>query len=203
MKNLLKAIKLGACLSGALFIMSSCNSQKDDKTADTTVTTAAPVDTTTAAPAPTKLTDPEIASVTVTANQIDIDYAKIALEKSKNPEVRKFATTMTKDHKSVIDQAVALVTKLKVTPLDNPTTQSLVKDATNTKEMFKTKTGADFDKAYVDNEVAYHKAAIDLVENTLVADATNAELKSLLQSVLPLFKEHLAHAEMMQKNLNK
>jgi len=63
-----------------------------------------------------KLTDPEIASVAVTANQIDIDYAVIAKEKSKNAEILRFAETMTNDHKAVIAQAVALVTKLKVTP---------------------------------------------------------------------------------------
>lgn len=201
MKNLLKAIQLGACISGALFIMSSCNSQKDDSTTDT-VQSEVPVESTTP-PAPQKLTDPEIASVAVTANQIDIDYAKIALEKSNNSEVKKFATTMSKDHQSVIDQAVALVTKLGVTPADNSTTQSLVSGSNETKSMLQSKSGAEFDKAYVDNEVAYHKAAIELVQNTLVADATNAELKSLLESVLPLFKEHLAHAEMVQKSLNK
>lgn len=68
-----------------------------------------------------KLTDPEIASVAVTANKIDIDYAKIAILKSKNPQIIEFAKTMEKDHAAVIDQAVALVTKLGVTPANNAT----------------------------------------------------------------------------------
>jgi glyceraldehyde-3-phosphate dehydrogenase/erythrose-4-phosphate dehydrogenase len=55
----------------------------------------------------------------------------------------------------------------------------------------------------IDNEVAYHKAAINEVENVLIPDATNSELKSLLQSALPIFKTHLAHAEMVQKEFNK
>jgi putative membrane protein len=110
---------------------------------------------------------------------------------------------MAKDHGSVNAQAVALAKKLGVTPKDNPTTQSLLSQATTTKEMLNSKSGADFDKAYVDNEVAYHKAAIDVVENTLIPDATNPELKSLLQSALPIFKEHLQHAEMIQTKLAK
>jgi putative membrane protein len=148
-----------------------------------------------------KLTDPEIASVAVTANKIDIEYAKIAEQKTKNPEVLKFAQTMAKDHQSVIDQAVALVTKLKVTPKDNATSKSLNAGAAATRKMLNSKSGSAFDKAYIDNEVAYHKAVISTVENVLIPDAQNKELKDLLTSALPLFKEHLAHAEMIQKTV--
>jgi putative membrane protein len=150
-----------------------------------------------------RLSDAEIASVAVTANQIDIEYAQIAQKKSTNPDVLKFAETMAKDHQSVIDQAVALVTRLGVTPKDNATTQSFVAGASKTKAMLNSKKGNAFNKAYLDNEVAYHNAAINEVENVLIPDATNTELKSLLQSALPLFKTHLAHAEMVQKEFNK
>lgn len=151
----------------------------------------------------TKLTDAEIASVAVTANQIDIEYAQIAKKKTKNTDVLKFAETMAKDHQSVISQAVALVTKLGVTPKDNATTKSFLEGATKTKAMLNSKKGNAFNKAYIDNEVAYHKAAINEVENVLIPDATNSELKNLLQSALPLFKTHLEHAEMVQKEFNK
>lgn len=202
MKKAIKIFGTASLLVCASFFLNSCNSQSGDAATETTVTEPAkdsmPM---AAAPATAKLTDPEIASIAVTANQVDIDYANIAKSKSKNAEVLKFANTMAKDHQSVIDQAVALVTKLGVTPQDNATSQSLMSGATETKTMLNSKSGADFDKAYVDNEVAYHKAAIDIVENTLIPNATNPELKSLLESALPLFKEHLAHAEMVQKNL--
>lgn len=147
-----------------------------------------------------KLTDPEIASVAVTANQVDINYAKIAQQKSKNADILKFAETMAKDHQSIIDQAVALVTKLGVTPKDNATSKSLKAGEAKTTKMLNSKSGKAFDKAYIDNEVAYHKAVISTVENVLIKDATNKELKDLLVSAVPLFKEHLAHAEMVQKN---
>lgn len=150
-----------------------------------------------------RLSDAEIASVAVTANQIDIEYAQIAKKKSTNADVLKFAETMAKDHQAVIDQAVALVTKLGVTPKDNSTTKALLEGATKTKAILNSKNGSTFDKAYIDNEVAYHKAAINEVENVLISHATNRELKSLLQSALPLFKTHLAHAEMLQKEFDK
>ena len=150
-----------------------------------------------------KLTDPEIASVAVTANQIDINYAKIAKAKSKNADVVKFAETMMTDHQSVIDQAVALVKKLNVTPKDNDVSKKLNSDAEATKKMLNAKSDKDFDKAYIDNEVAYHKAVIDEVEKQLIPQAQNAELKALLQKVLPILKTHLEHAEMVQKTFAK
>ncbi|MEO8822189.1 MAG: DUF4142 domain-containing protein [Ginsengibacter sp.] len=150
-----------------------------------------------------KLTDPEIASVAVTANKIDIDYAKIAAKKSKNQQVIDFAKTMEKDHGAVIDQAVALVTKLGVTPKDNATSKSLNAQAVKTRKMLNSKSGKAFDKAYVDNEVAYHAAVINAVESVLIPDASNKELHDLLVSAVPLFKAHLEHAKMLQKSLGK
>ena len=147
------------------------------------------------------LTDPEIASVAVVANQIDIGYAEIAAKKSKNADILQFAATMKKDHNAVIEQAAALAKKLGVTPKDNAVSRKLLADAAQTKKMLNGKSGKAFDKAYVDNEVAYHKAVIDAVENLLVPETDNAELKALLQKVVPVLKTHLGHAEMVQKNL--
>jgi putative membrane protein len=128
-----------------------------------------------------KLSDAEVASVAVTANQIDIDYAAIAKKKSKNEAVLQFAETMANDHKAVIDQAVALVTKLNVTPQDNAVSKKLLADAEKTKTTLNALTGKAFDKAYIDNEVTYHKAVIDAVEGLLIPETENAELKELLQ----------------------
>jgi putative membrane protein len=151
------------------------------------------------AQADTKLTDPEIASVAVVANQIDIDYAKIAKEKSKNADVLKFAQTMSDDHAAVIKQAVALVTKLKVTPKDNAVSKKLLANAEKTKKDLHSTSGNAFNKAYIDNEVAYHKAVIGAVESLLIPQSQNSELKKLLQDVVPALKAHLAHAEMVQE----
>lgn len=150
-----------------------------------------------------KLTDPEIASVAVTANQIDINYAAIALKRSTDADVKNFATTMSNDHKAVIDAAVALVTKLKVTPKDNGVSKSLNDGADKEKKVLLATLDKDFDKAYIDNEVAYHKAVIGAVETLLIPQSQNAELKALLEKVLPTLKAHLAHAEMVQKKYAK
>lgn len=146
-----------------------------------------------------QLTDPEIASVAVTANQIDVNYGKIALKKSKNADVRKFAQTMIDDHTSIIKQAVALATKLGVTPKTNAVTKSLLDGEKKTKKMLKsTKKGKAFDKAYIDNEVAYHEAVISAVKNVLIPQTQNAQLKALLKKVMPLLNHHLEMAKTTQ-----
>ena len=150
-----------------------------------------------------RLSDAEVASVAVVANQIDINYAAIAKEKSKNAEVLKFAETMARDHKAVIEQAAALAKKLGVTPKDNAVSQKLLADAEKTKKELRSKSAKVFNKAYIDNEVAYHKAVIEAVEGLLIPETENGELKELLQNVVPALKAHLMHAEMLQNNFKK
>ncbi len=150
-----------------------------------------------------KLSDPEIASVAVTANQVDVNYAAVAKEKSKDTSILKFAETMTRDHTAVINQAVTLVTKLHVTPKDNAVSQKLLADADKTKKRLSALNGNAFNKAYINNEVAYHKAVISTVESLLITQAQNQELKDLLKNVVPVLKAHLMHAQMLQKNYSK
>ena len=153
------------------------------------------------AEAPAKPTEPQIAHIAYTAGLLDVEAGKRALEKSKNKDVRAFAQQMIGDHTAVNDQALALVKKLNVTPEDNATSQSLTEQANATRDKLAGFTGGAFDKAYVDNEVAYHKTVNGALSNTLIPDAQNAELKSLLQSGLKLFQSHLDHAEHLAAQL--
>lgn len=147
------------------------------------------------------MTDPQIAAIVVAANQVDIDAGNLAVKKTKNPEVKKFAELMVTDHTAVNKGAVELVTKLKVTPEETDTSKGLVSGGAEERAKLDKLEGADFDKAYIDNEVAYHKAVIGVLETTLIPSATNAELKSTLVGVKPAFDAHLAHAESLQATL--
>jgi putative membrane protein len=142
-------------------------------------------------------TDAQIAHIAYTAGQIDIAAADQALKKSHNQDVLDFANLMARDHKAVNDQAVALVTKLGVTPEDNPTSQALSKAAADKLAELDKLDGAAFDKAYVDNEVAYHQTVNTALSTLLIPSAQNAELKALLQTGLTLFTDHQHHAEML------
>jgi putative membrane protein len=148
-----------------------------------------------------KPTDPQIAHIVYTADQIDIQAAQQALKKSKNKDVREFATDMERDHKAVNDKALALVKKLKVTPQDNATSKTLSKQAADKRAELAKLNGAAFDKAYIDNEVAYHKTVDDALQNTLIPSATNPELKDLLTTGLKIFQGHEQHAEQVAAKL--
>jgi putative membrane protein len=146
-------------------------------------------------------TDPQIAHIAYTAGNIDIAAAKQALAHSQNKAVRSFAQDMLRDHEAVNAKALALVKKLHVTPEANPTSADLEKQAKATLEKLSHLSGSAYDRAYVDNEVAYHKAVNGALQSTLIPNAHNAELKSLLETGLTLFREHQMHAEAVAKGL--
>lgn len=145
--------------------------------------------------------DPQIVGIVVTANQIDVNTGKLALQKSHNAEVRKFAQDMVNDHTAVNKSVAQLGAKLHVTPAASPTQAALKKGAAENLAHLKTLDGEAFDKAYVDHEVDYHKAVIDAVKTTLIPNAQNAELKSALEGAAPMFQGHLEHAEHLQESL--
>ncbi|MBD9372969.1 DUF4142 domain-containing protein [Rhizobium sp. ARZ01] len=142
-----------------------------------------------------KPNDLQIAHIAYTAGNIDVEAAQQALTKSKNAEVLEFAKTMERDHKAVNEQALALVKKLNVTPEDNAISQSLTASAAKERETLASLDGPAFDKAYIANEVAYHRTVNGALADTLIPSAQNAELKALLETGLALFQQHQAHAE--------
>ena len=146
-------------------------------------------------------TDPQIAHIAYSAGNIDIAAGKQALARSRNKAVRSFAAEMVRDHSAVNVKALALVKKLHVTPETNPTSAALSKQASATLRRLSHLHGRSFDRAYVANEVAYHKTVNGALADTLIPSASNGELKSLLETGLTLFREHQAHAEHLAASL--
>ncbi|SIT45533.1 conserved exported hypothetical protein [Paraburkholderia ribeironis] len=149
------------------------------------------------------VTDPQIAAIVVTANQVDIDAGKLAESKGRSKDVKAFGHQMVVDHSSVNKSATDLVHKLGVTPEDNPTSQDLKQGGDANLAKLKTLDGTKFDRAYIDHEVSYHQSVIDALDKTLIPDAQNAELKALLVKVRPAFVAHLEHAQHLQTAMGK
>ena len=147
-------------------------------------------------------TDPQIAHIAYTAGSIDIEAAKLALEKSKNADVVAFANDMLRDHQAVNDQALALVEKLGVTPADNDTSKGLAAAAEKEKATLAALDGDAFDRAYAANEVAYHQTVNNALDTILIPNASNAELKALLTTGLRIFQGHQEHAEHLAASLD-
>ena len=157
----------------------------------------------TAIAAAQNVSDAQIASIVVTANQVDIDAGKLAASRADNPEVKAFAERMVTDHSGVNTSAGELVTRLGVTPEDNPTSQSLKAGGEKNLSNLKALKGSAFDRSYIDHEVAYHDQVLDALDKTLIPSAKNEELKALLVKVRPAFVAHRDHAKKIQASLQK
>jgi putative membrane protein len=145
--------------------------------------------------------DPQIAQIVVTANQVDVDAGKLATSRTRSRDVKQFAQQMITDHTAVNKQAVALVTKLKVKPEPSDTSRSLKKGGDENIARLKSLKGKEFDKSYVDQEVGYHQAVLDAIDKVLLPSAQNAELKALIVKVRPAIAAHLDHARHLQAQL--
>lgn len=146
--------------------------------------------------------DAQIAAIVVTANQVDVDAGQWVAEHTTSSDVKSFANLMVTDHTAVNKSAIELAGKLHLKPESNATADSLKKGGDDNLAHLKTLTGPALDKAYVDNEVAYHLAVLDALDKTLTPNAQNPELKGLMVNVRPAFVAHLEHAQHLQMHLN-
>lgn len=147
--------------------------------------------------------DAVIAHIAVTANAIDVAMAKLALERGRSDQVKAFAKTMVDDHTAVNERAAELAKKLGLSPEDNATSRSLQAGADEAREKLEGLSGAAFDRAYMEREVGYHQAVLDALDRTLIPNADNAELKSLLQDARAAVAAHLARAKSISDGLGE
>lgn len=183
------------CLAVAV-LLAACTTQDKNPPADTAA--MAP-----AAPAAPAVSDAQIAAIVVSANDVDIAAGKLAQSRSANASVKAFGKMMVTDHSAVNTQATNLVTRLNVTPEANETSKSLADAGKASRDNLEKLKGAAFDKAYVDNEVAYHQQVLDAIDKTLIPNAQNPELKALLEQSRPAFAAHLKAAQDLQAKLTK
>jgi len=177
-------------LAFAALVATSCGSKEPQP-----VAAAAP-------PPPPQLTDPQIAQIAYTAGEIDIKAARLALSRSRNKDVRNFANEMIRDHSAVNRQALALLKKLNVKPEDSDANRSIQAEANDEYTKLSALRGPEFNKAYADNEVAYHQKVNGALANLLIPGAQNPELKSLLESGLKIFQGHEQMAEQLAAGLH-
>ena len=147
------------------------------------------------------LSDPQIATVALTAHQIDIDRGKTAMRKTRNAEVKQFAEQMVHDHEAGKQEVLALASRLGVKPEQSDVTRSLEADAKQVARRLAKEKGAAFDRDYIDSEVAYHQAVIEAVNRVLIPGAQNAQVKTALQNTVPTLEGHLQHARNVQAQL--
>lgn len=191
-----------------ILALAACSGTETDRTQSGEIDTAlAPASAPETAPAASTsvpaVTDPQIAAIVVAANNVDIEASKLAGSKASDAKVKSFARQMVTDHSAVNKAATVLVTKLGVTPEENATSRQLIEAGTQNRKTLEGKSGKDFDQAYIDNEVSYHQTVLDALDNTLIPNAQNAEVKALLVQTRPAFVAHHKLAQDIQSSLKR
>jgi putative membrane protein len=172
----------------AALAVGSCGKKQEETTAENTPPP----------PAATPLSDANIAAIIVAANDADIKNGEVAQSASSNADVKAFAKQMIADHNSANQKAKDLASKLGMKPEENTTSTQLTSQADAARDALKAKKGPEFDRAYVDNEVKTHQDVLDMIDNQLLPNAQNAELKGLIEAVRPVIAQHLDHAKQLQ-----
>jgi len=191
------AASLMLVFMASLVVLGTSCSKQSSTTTETQATNEAPSQ----APAPGAPSDAEIAAIVVAANDADIANGKLAQSKTSNGDVKSFGVMMVTDHSAVNDKAKALASQLNLTPQDDATSRSIMSTQDSMRTVLQAKSGAAFDKAYINNEVEYHQMVLNALDQTLIPNAQNAQLKQLLTDTRPAIAEHLQHAKDLQQKL--
>jgi putative membrane protein len=149
------------------------------------------------------LTDGQILQITHTANLGEIDQARLALLRSKDGGVRSLAQMMVQDHSQADKKGMVLAKKENLERLPSATSESLESDALSTTRTLKAESAADFDKNYVDAQIREHQAVLDTIDQKLVVNATNPDLKAYLTEIRAAVASHLQHAQDLKNELQK
>jgi putative membrane protein len=155
------------------------NADSLNKTKDTTTNTAA-----TGGIAVTN-DDAKFATTAADGGMAEVELGKIAQKNSSNEKIKNFGAMMVTDHGKVNDELMAIAKTKNITL---PTACS-ADEMKNVDELSK-KTGADFDKAYVDAMIDGHKKALDLMQ-TEAKDGKDADLKAFAAKTAPAVQAHL------------
>jgi putative membrane protein len=147
-----------------------------------------------------ELDDPTIVAIFDAANTADIETGKLAAERGQAAEVREFGAMLARDHQQVRQIGRDLAKKLGVTPTP-PKDDAGAKAHADAMTSLRSKSGADFDRAFLQHEAAFHKSVIDAVQSTLLPAIRNEELRALVVKVTPAFQAHMLAAQNLEKKL--
>jgi putative membrane protein len=200
MQNFRTTRLTGALAMGAFGILAAC-SPKNDNTTDTLASTPPATATTPTTDANSGWTDANVVDVLTVANQGEVDYSQLGVDKATNASVKQFAQTMVKDHSTMLDAVKSLASRLNVVPASNDKANDLKEENTKDINDLNAKTGKDFDKEFMEEQVDMHQETLDLL-NDLDGRTTNADLKAAIAEAKPKVQAHLDQAKAIKDKLD-
>jgi len=147
------------------------------------------------------ITDDQIAAITNAANGGEVDQAKEVLKKTKNGKIRTFAQHMIADHGAAFKEQTEIERKYSITPKDNETSRTIQSDGKTVLSTIQSASAADVDRQYIDAQVKEHQTVLDALDNKLIPNAKNGDLKAFLQKIRGKVANHLKDAQDIQSSL--
>jgi len=139
-----------------------------------------------------KFSDTHFVDHAYTAGQNEIIMNRMALERSRNEDVRKFAQKMLEDHGKNNQELTLVVSELRIAVPDKP----LPEQEKDMRHLVSNEV-KDFDKEFMDHMVMDHEKAVKLFEQAS-KELKNEKLKEFATKSLPTLKEHLKMAKDVQ-----
>lgn len=147
-----------------------------------------------------KLDDATILAIFDQANMADITTGRLGLKKARSEEVKTLARMVVADHEHAQHLGREVAHEMGVVPLP-PDNDKSVENQAKALAMLESKTGVEFDKAYLLHEITFHQSVIDAIQSSLMPAAKDVRLKELIEKVLPGFQHHLAATKAAAKKL--
>lgn len=146
------------------------------------------------------LDQPAVIAIFDLANTADIETGRLAAERAENKEVRDFGKMLGDVHTAVRQQGRDLAKKLGVTPV-LPKDDKMAEGHAAVMKRLSALKGAEFDRAFLAHEKAFHAAVLDAVKTSLLPAISNQELKDFVTSLAPAFESHRLMAEHLEQKL--
>jgi putative membrane protein len=148
----------------------------------------------------TKQKEQEVLGTLMVLNKNEIGAAKF-IEKSKvQPVVKKYAMMLDKEHSANLAKVMAMGHKLGK-PVVNDEANKLKKDGEDELAALKEMKGKELGKTYIDDMVKDHQAALDVIDNSLLPNATTPKLKAFVEDTRKHIAHHLEEAKAIQSKM--
>jgi putative membrane protein len=136
----------------------------------------------------------DFSAAAAASDMYEIEAGKLAADKGSSQAIKDFGTMLQTDHKKSTEELKAAVAQI---PTTMPTPE-LTADQKDMLDTLKAASGADFDKAFLDQQVQAHGKALDML-NAYAAGGEAEALKQFATKVAPVVQGHLDKAKSLQQ----
>lgn len=144
-----------------------------------------------------RLSDSEIAMVSMTANMGEVQQNMVGIMRAQREDARNFAQEMVDVHTAALDRQTALASSMNITPAESATSRMLKSTSDEMVAMLQSASDDEFDNVYVQSQIDAHQMVLSLIESTLLPSVRAPQLRDELTMMQDTVMMHLEHARQL------